>query len=56
MKTVGIVGGSGYTGGELIRLIVNHPKLEIKFIYSTQFYGDHLHEVHRDLLLSLIHI
>lgn len=50
MKTVGIVGGSGYTGGELIRLIVNHPKLEIKFIYSTQFYGDHLHEVHRDLL------
>ena len=50
MKTVGIVGGSGYTGGELIRLIVNHPKLEIKFIYSTQFYGDHLHEIHRDLL------
>ena len=28
MKTVGIVGGSGYTGGELIRLIINHPKLK----------------------------
>ena len=50
MKTVGIVGGSGYTGGELIRLIINHPKLEIKFIYSTQFCGDHLSKVHKDLL------
>ena len=50
MKTVGIVGGSGYAGGELIRLIINHPKLEIKFIYSTQFCGNHLYKVHKDLL------
>ena len=31
MKTVGIVGGSGFTGGELIRILFNHPKFEIKF-------------------------
>ena len=50
MKTVGIVGGSGYTGGELIRLIINHPKLKIRFVYSTQFSGDYLFKIHRDLL------
>ena len=50
MKTVGIVGGSGYTGGELIRLIINHPKLDIKFIYSTQFYGNNICKIHKDLL------
>ena len=50
MKTVGIVGGSGYTGGELIRLIINHPKLKIKFVYSTQFSGDYLFKIHKDLL------
>ncbi len=31
MKTVGIIGGSGYTGGELIRLVINHPGLELRF-------------------------
>ena len=45
MKTVGIVGGSGYTGGELIRLIINHPKLKIRFVYSTQFSGDYLFKI-----------
>jgi N-acetyl-gamma-glutamyl-phosphate reductase len=35
MKKVGIIGGSGYTGGELIRLILQHPALEIDFVYST---------------------
>ena len=34
MKTVGIVGGSGFTGGELIRILFNHPKFEVKLIYS----------------------
>ena len=29
MKTVGIIGGSGYTGGELIRLVINHPALTL---------------------------
>ena len=31
---VGIIGGSGYTGGELIRLIINHSKSELLFIHS----------------------
>ena len=35
MKKVGIIGGSGYTGGELIRLVLHHPKLELDFVYST---------------------
>jgi N-acetyl-gamma-glutamyl-phosphate reductase len=35
MKTVGIIGGAGYTGGELIRLVLNHPALELNFVYST---------------------
>ena len=35
MKTVGIIGGSGYTGGELLRLVINHPKLILDFIYSS---------------------
>ncbi len=50
MKTVGIIGGSGYTGGELIRLIINHPKLKIKFVYSTQYFGKKIYEIHKDLL------
>ena len=32
MKKVGIIGGSGYTGGELIRLVVNHPALVLDFV------------------------
>ena len=31
---VGIIGGAGYTGGELIRLLLNHPGVEISFIHS----------------------
>jgi N-acetyl-gamma-glutamyl-phosphate reductase len=32
---VGIVGGAGYTGGELIRLLLNHPQVAIRFVHST---------------------
>ena len=35
MIKVGIIGGSGYTGGELIRILLNHSNVEIDFIYST---------------------
>ena len=34
MKTVGIIGGSGYTGGELIRLVINHHALSLDFVYT----------------------
>ena len=50
MKTVGIIGGSGYTGGELLRLVINHPKLVLDFIYSTTRYGTFVSETHQDLL------
>ena len=39
MKKVGIIGGSGYTGGELIRLILLHPALELEFVYSNSIQG-----------------
>jgi N-acetyl-gamma-glutamyl-phosphate reductase len=52
MKTikVGIIGGAGYTGGELIRLLLNHPNTEIVFVHSKSNAEKHLHEVHRDLI------
>ena len=50
MKTVGIIGGSGYTGGELLRLVINHPKLVLDFIYSTTRSGTFVSETHQDLL------
>ena len=47
---VGIIGGAGYTGGELIRLLVNHPTVAISFIHSRSNAGKPVHSVHQDLL------
>ena len=47
---VGIVGGAGYTAGELIRLLVNHPYADLSFIHSESSAGKHLYEVHSGLL------
>ena len=52
MKKVGIIGGSGYTGGELIRLLLQHPALELEFVYSTTRPGKALTQAHPDLLGS----
>ncbi len=46
----GIVGGAGYTGGELIRVLLNHPSAEIVFVHSKSNAGKPLHAVHQDLL------
>lgn len=46
---VGIVGGAGYTGGELIRLLVNHPSVNISFIHSNSNSGNPVSQVHADL-------
>jgi N-acetyl-gamma-glutamyl-phosphate reductase len=46
---VGIVGGAGYTGGELIRILLNHPDSEIVFVHSKSNAGNFLYKVHRDL-------
>lgn len=49
-KSVGIIGGGGYTAGELIRLLVHHPEVDIKYIYSQSQAGKHVYEVHSDML------
>jgi N-acetyl-gamma-glutamyl-phosphate reductase len=46
----GIIGGAGYTGGEMIRLLLNHPNVEIAFIHSRSNAGNPLYAVHADLL------
>ena len=50
---VGIIGGAGYTAGELIRLLINHPNTEIDFVFSTSNAGNNISKVHQDLVGSL---
>ena len=47
---VGIIGGAGYTGGELIRLLIRHPYVSISFIHSRSNAGNSVASVHEDLL------
>ena len=49
MIRAGIIGGAGYTAGELIRLLVNHPQVGIVFVHSTSNAGNLLTEVHGGL-------
>ena len=49
MIRAGIIGGAGYTAGELIRLLVNHPQVEIVFVHSTSNAGNRLADVHGGL-------
>ena len=46
---IGIIGGAGYTGGELIRILLNHPSAEIVFVNSKSNAGNYIHQVHNDL-------
>lgn len=50
MIRVGIVGGAGYTAGELIRILLNHKKVYIDFVFSTSNAGNLLSHVHQDLV------
>jgi N-acetyl-gamma-glutamyl-phosphate reductase len=50
MIKVGIIGGAGYTAGELIRILLNHPQAEIAFVQSSSNAGNLLSDVHTDLL------
>ncbi|TMI66142.1 MAG: N-acetyl-gamma-glutamyl-phosphate reductase [Bacteroidetes bacterium] len=47
---VGIIGGAGYTGGELIRLLIHHPDVAVSFIHSRSNAGKPVHSVHQDLI------
>lgn len=53
MIKIGIIGGSGYTAGELLRLLVHHPAAIINFVYSTTNAGCPIASVHEDLLGEL---
>ncbi len=50
MVRVGILGAAGYTGGELIRLLVNHPSVEIVFANSESNAGNKVYDVHEGLI------
>lgn len=50
MIKVGIIGGAGYTAGELLRILLNHPNAEITFVQSTSNAGNLISDVHIDLL------
>ena len=49
MIRIGILGGAGYTAGELIRLLLNHPEAEIKFVNSSSNAGNLITDVHGGL-------
>lgn len=48
--TIGIIGGAGYTGGELLRILVGHPEIEIAFVHSNSNAGNKISKVHQDLM------
>ncbi|MGC1473536.1 MAG: N-acetyl-gamma-glutamyl-phosphate reductase [Psychroserpens sp.] len=47
---IGIIGGAGFTAGELIRLLIHHSEVEIDFIYSTSNAGNKVYKIHQDLM------
>jgi len=47
---VGVIGGAGYTAGELLRILVNHPNVEIVFVNSTSNAGNPVADVHSGLV------
>ena len=47
---IGIVGGAGYTGGELLRVLLRHPNANISFVHSTSNAGELVSKVHTDLI------
>ncbi|MFL9843934.1 N-acetyl-gamma-glutamyl-phosphate reductase [Flavobacterium rhizosphaerae] len=53
MINIGIIGGSGYTAGELLRLLAFHPNANIDFVYSTTNAGNAVFSVHEDLYGTL---
>ncbi|CAL67071.1 N-acetyl-gamma-glutamyl-phosphate reductase [Christiangramia forsetii] len=50
MIEAGIIGGAGYTAGELIRILLHHPEVNLNFVYSTSQLGKSLYSIHQDLI------
>ena len=53
MIQVGIIGGAGYTAGELIRLLIHHKKVNLNFVFSTSNAGNTISSIHQDLIGEL---
>jgi LysW-gamma-L-alpha-aminoadipyl-6-phosphate/LysW-L-glutamyl-5-phosphate reductase len=49
MTSVSIIGGSGYGGGELLRLLLGHPQVEVKQVTSRSHIGEYVYQVHPNL-------
>lgn len=47
---IGIIGGAGYTGGELLRILLNHPQVNITFVNSKSQAGKPVYSTHSDLI------
>ncbi|MFI3319645.1 MAG: N-acetyl-gamma-glutamyl-phosphate reductase [Rikenellaceae bacterium] len=50
MIKVGVIGGAGYTAGELLRILINHPEVEIVYVHSTSNAGNEVSSVHGGLI------
>ena len=50
MIEAGIIGGAGYTAGELIRILLYHPEVNLNFVYSTSQPSRPVHSIHQDLI------
>ena len=50
MIKVGIIGGAGYTAGELLRILLFHPQVKIQFVCSESQQGKPIVSIHHDLL------
>ena len=50
MIEAGIIGGAGYTAGELIRILLNHPEVNLNFVFSTSQPGKPVSSIHQDLI------
>lgn len=48
--SIGIIGGAGYTAGELLRILLHHPQADIRFVHSTSQAGRPLTSIHQDLI------
>ncbi|MCI9285074.1 MAG: N-acetyl-gamma-glutamyl-phosphate reductase [Muribaculaceae bacterium] len=49
MIKAGIIGGSGYAAGELVRILINHPDVELKWVHSRTVAGQRIVDVHQGL-------
>ena len=47
MIKAGIIGGSGYAAGELVRILINHPDVDLRWIHSRSVAGQRVVDVHQ---------